>query len=303
MRKINIKLITFAVVFLASNILITFHNPSVVFAATEAEEAADRDAGRTCDGLDPTTAECFKVYKAGYLGKKFPKTDGTNPITENSSCKTGYTCGAIYAQAINERRKDFIETPRQICQAIVNTAQGSDHLGTAYKDLKDRDKGKAITACAAGFQDGMSDFARGCQNRFGGRAPNDIQYIACLTGSSVADRFIFTSNEARAFAQGDDVSEVGDGEGAGGGQGTEEIQCEASIFSISWIICAVIEFGANFTNWFFNSFLRPLLEDVPVSLDPSEGSFRAWQGFRLLANIMLVASMLAIVYAQARGDQ
>lgn len=103
----------------------------------------------------------------------------------------------------------------------------------------------------------------------------------------------------------DDVSN-GDPEAAGGGgegQGTEEIECEASIFSISWIMCAAIEFGANFTNWFFNSFLRPLLEDVPVSLDPSEGSFQAWQGFRLLANIMLVASMLAIVYAQARGDQ
>lgn len=91
--------------------------------------------------------------------------------------------------------------------------------------------------------------------------------------------------------------------GAAEGQGTEEIKCEASIFSISWIICAAIEFGANFTNWFFNSFLRPLLEEVPVSLDPAEGSFQAWQGFRLLANIMLVASMLAIVYAQARGDQ
>jgi len=87
------------------------------------------------------------------------------------------------------------------------------------------------------------------------------------------------------------------------GQGTEEIQCEASAFTIAWVMCAAVEFGANFVNWFFKEFLTPLLENIPVSTDPRTGSFNAWQAFRVIANILLIASMFAVVYAQARGEK
>lgn len=72
---------------------------------------------------------------------------------------------------------------------------------------------------------------------------------------------------------------------------------------LQWIICPIIDLGANFTDGVFRNFVRPLLEDIPIGNDPSDGGYRAWQGFRALGNIMLAGCLLAIVYAQARGDK
>ena len=107
----------------------------------------------------------------------------------------------------------------------------------------------------------------------------------------------FTAPQAAVYAQSDPKPEDKKG------QGSEDIQCEASAGTLSWVVCGITELGENFVKLFFEKFLRPLLEDVPVSLDPKEGSFKAWQGFRVIANILLVTAMLAIVYAQARGEK
>lgn len=323
MDKINIKLLIFLVIFLMSSVGMAFYKPDTAQAAaltgeqikilaalgdgrepsvpgkdlTSAQIAASKNARSYCPD-DAPGEKCKIIYVAIYLGEKIPLSDEEiNDVGQSN---------VVIQEARTERRKDFREIPRAVCQTMVNTAQGSDHLGVAFKNLRNQDKGKAVNACVRGINFSLIDFSSGCQNAFGGRQANDIEYIACLTGNSMGDQHLFTTGEARRFAQGSDTTPPpsDDSEGAGGeGQGTEEIKCEASAPTISWFICPVIEFGANFTNWFFDSFLRPLLEDVPVSLNPEDGSFQAWQGFRLLANIMLVASMLAIVYAQARGDQ
>lgn len=271
---------------------------------TKAQKEAKSNADQFCEDYwgdsDTRLQACRTIYIAGYLGEENPEPD---PGNLRDSEVAEFTVAGI-----NKRTSTYKQIPKRLCEIMVNTAQGGDKLGSAFKNLKDKDKNKAMRACETGFRDGLSDFGSGCQNRFGSIS-NKIQLVSCLHGMVMADQHIFVGGEVVEYAGGTVNPDAEDDEGGGGGggegegQGTEEIKCEASAPTISWFICPVIEFGANFTNWFFNSFLRPLLEDVPVSLDPSEGSFQAWQGFRLLANIMLVASMLAIVYAQARGDQ
>ncbi len=70
---------------------------------------------------------------------------------------------------------------------------------------------------------------------------------------------------------------------------------------MTWIICPVIDMGIAMTDTVFEDFIKPLMEEVPVSTNPDDGSYKAWQQFRLIGNIVLVGAMIAVVYAQVKG--
>lgn len=95
--------------------------------------------------------------------------------------------------------------------------------------------------------------------------------------------------------------------GSGGGTGPEDEQvadCDTKLLNpLSWIICPVIDIGANGSDYIFQNIVEPLLSDIPLSTDPNNDFFKAWQGFRFIANIILVSGMLGIVYSMARGDK
>lgn len=86
--------------------------------------------------------------------------------------------------------------------------------------------------------------------------------------------------------------------------GDEEVDtCDATGAPLSWIVCPIIDMGVGFTKFAFNDFIAPFMEDVPISTDPTDPGYNAWKQFRLLGNILLVGTMLAIVYAQVKGDR
>jgi hypothetical protein len=95
------------------------------------------------------------------------------------------------------------------------------------------------------------------------------------------------------------------GGGAAGGDDEEQASdCDTKLLNpLSWIICPVIDIGANGSDYIFQNIVEPLLSDIPLSTDPNNEFFKAWQGFRFIANIILVAGMLGIVYSMARGDK
>jgi hypothetical protein len=72
---------------------------------------------------------------------------------------------------------------------------------------------------------------------------------------------------------------------------------------LGWILCPIIDLGATFTGFVFESFVKPFLEDVPVTTDPEDPSYKTWKQFRVIGNIVLVGTMLAVVYAQVKGDR
>lgn len=77
--------------------------------------------------------------------------------------------------------------------------------------------------------------------------------------------------------------------------------CDGQGLSLGWIICGMTEVVQNFVQDIFSNFIQPMMENTPLSLNPKDPFYKSWQGFRLLGNIMLIGSMLAIVYSQARG--
>lgn len=80
--------------------------------------------------------------------------------------------------------------------------------------------------------------------------------------------------------------------------------CEASSSgSLGWILCPVIEMGVSFSEFVFNEFVEPFLRDIPVSTKSDDPTYNAWKSFRLIGNIVLVGTMLAVVYAQVKGDR
>lgn len=99
------------------------------------------------------------------------------------------------------------------------------------------------------------------------------------------------------------VNDIDNPAGGGTAANSESGANCSGTFIFSWAVCGITELGAELVETVFQDVLPGLIEDVPVSLDPQEGSFKAWQSFRVIANILLVTTMLAIVYAQARGDK
>jgi hypothetical protein len=92
--------------------------------------------------------------------------------------------------------------------------------------------------------------------------------------------------------------------GGGGGEDNELTDCDLQVSNpLSWILCPVIDLGANGTDWLFQNVIEPLLSDIPLSVNPKDDFFQAWQGFRFIANVILVIGMLGIVYSMARGDR
>lgn len=99
------------------------------------------------------------------------------------------------------------------------------------------------------------------------------------------------------------ANQGGGDDASGAGAAGKEDPCRATGTPLTWIICPLIELGISMTDFIFKDFIQPLMENVPVSAEPGNGTFEAWKQFRILGNIILIGTLLMVVYAQARSDQ
>ena len=94
------------------------------------------------------------------------------------------------------------------------------------------------------------------------------------------------------------------GDTLGNTEDEQVADCDTKLLNpLSWILCPVIDIGANGSDFIFQKIVEPLLSDIPLSTRPDHEFFKAWQGFRFIANTILVIGMLGIVYSMARGDK
>lgn len=98
----------------------------------------------------------------------------------------------------------------------------------------------------------------------------------------------------------------GDGEsedGGGGPPGPKSPTCESSGFSLSWIICPVINLAADAADGIFTKFILPLLNTPAVNVDTAHpsGIFQVWSSFRTFGNVFLIIALLVMVFGQAIG--
>lgn len=90
--------------------------------------------------------------------------------------------------------------------------------------------------------------------------------------------------------------------GTGSAAGDDETQsCSGEGLSFGWALCPIVEVVSNFGDTVFKSYIRPMMEQNNLSLDPNDPFYKSWQGFRFLGNVLLIGSLLAVVYSQTRG--
>lgn len=165
-----------------------------------------------------------------------------------------------------------------------------------------KDKGKK-DECNEGFNEGFKKQRNGEDRLIDacGKEPDAVRgandeykdrYAGCKAG------FEFAKDKPGAAAPANKLNP----EDTGKDEEEKEVECEDG-GELAWIICPVINLGIKFTDTIYKDFVEPLLEDVPISINPKDGSYIAWQQFRLIGNILLVASLLAVVYSQAKGGK
>ncbi len=84
----------------------------------------------------------------------------------------------------------------------------------------------------------------------------------------------------------------------------DQPDCDTKLTStLSWIICPLVDMGVGLTDYVFENFVQPFLDSVPVSTDTKSGTYKAWQQFRVIANVLLIGTLLVVVYSQIKGDR
>lgn len=138
----------------------------------------------------------------------------------------------------------------------------------------------------------------------GEKATVNINPAATVRTASLNAKFKSGSGCSEKLTISLNLSETGEIEGVADETTAPADDCEATDSGpLGWILCPVIDLGATFTSYVFKNFVQPFLEDVPISTNPDDGAYLAWKQFRLIGNIVLVGTMIAVVYAQARGSR
>jgi hypothetical protein len=188
----------------------------------------------------------------------------------------------------------------------ANDTKGTASDSSTLSDDKVKAIGKADPACAAsatqdacvaGFTQGYKDGSTGsdskkntfCDHKYPNKGSRDHQ--ACGAGYD-AGQDSRTNNITAAAPVGDDANAT-----------DSQPNCQNTGNSLSFFVCPFIEGVAGASDWIFDTFIEGLLSNIPISTDPSDPSFKSWQGFRLLGNIVLVGALLIMALAQGFGER
>jgi len=266
-------------------------------------QQAERRAEAYCkkyDGLSSLFKDaCIRGYEAGAKGEKKPDS------CDDESCEEGYDEG----KKANEDSKD----PNKSGGGDRQEAEGycSKHDGTSRIAKDDCIRGYVAGAggkkkpdncsgsCDEGYKEGRHQRLENEPQR------NDCNNAArpekCKEEFDKCDQLQGPRIEAakrqcridalKKFLDEEDTSE-------------ETADCDMTFNSpLSWIACPIIDMGVDMTDGVFRNIIQPMLESVPITANPEEGTYKAWQQFRLIANVLLVGSLLMIVYSQAKGPK
>lgn len=253
----------------------------------------DAQARRECQGdkegkkkINQCTSGYKHVYEGGQEGVALCSTPIVTPGSPSNpgggvrlgpkdpSCVAGVSLGKKAAE--RDGGKDE-STAREVCKSNDNPGPSD----------------RAVAACRAGYNAAKANktIDQACRSY-----QDDERKEACRAGFNAKKDGKTTASLKPSTDYSDD--------GAGGDDDNELTDCDLQVSNpLSWILCPVIDLGANGTDWLFQNVIEPLLADIPLSLDPKDSFFQAWQGFRFIANIILVIGMLGIVYSMARGDR
>lgn len=123
------------------------------------------------------------------------------------------------------------------------------------------------------------------------------------SGTKIKNYNKLNEDQKKDFAEAASKASSSSGSGDTGSGGSSDSCVTSDSGPLGWVICPIIDLASTFSQGVYTHFIQPFLEDVPVSTDPNDGAYTAWKSFRLIGNIVLVGTMLAVVYSQIRGDR
>lgn len=126
-----------------------------------------------------------------------------------------------------------------------------------------------------------------CMNSYTATPASQVTLLGGHTKSEIKDAAKNAAQAAQAAAN--------------SGTKEDQVDCDANESPLSWIACPLIDAGAGMTDYIFENFVQPLLENVPISSNKDDGAFVAWQTFRIFGNAILVGALLVMVFAQNIG--
>lgn len=226
-----------------------------------------------------------------------------NKITSEKpqSSNAGYILQIDYATGFHTENWDDLEKNKsqELYGGVTRVNKLSTVPGTADKETYKR------TADYSNATDLDKD------DDWGGHGGNPKDHIdpSCWSGLSngrIGDVKNYYKQDAATKKEIDELlagSPISTPGGGGEEEKEKEDPCKNSLPVLGWIMCPVIELGITATDTVFKSFIEPMLENVPISTEPGNETYQAWKQFRIIGNIVLIGSLLAVVYAQARGDR
>lgn len=99
------------------------------------------------------------------------------------------------------------------------------------------------------------------------------------------------------------ASIVANDQGLSGSYGSGDPSCESNGFSLSWIMCPVVNGLASAADGIYTNVVQPLLVTPPLSNNNSHSDkiYKAWSSFRTYGDIFLVVALLVTVFGQTIG--
>lgn len=249
------------------------------------------------------------VASAGCSGKMFRESSGkwsVNPTNEkNCQERLGDSAG------LAKRHQDMVEFIKSKCNDVTDVRGGANFLvdvGLGATPFGAINTGANVAGVDLVNFDGNWNNCEGTQEV--------LKSIGCgnlfeTTASSVIRKKWNWKQDAITACEKviNDIktgqaTKAGEGAAASSESGDIEVDnCKVRIKDLGWIVCPLIKIGIEGTDLVFQEFIEPMLVNVPISITDGNGTYEAWKQFRILGNILLIGTMLAVVYAQARSDQ
>ena len=262
--------------------------PSVVFAENNPDKICKENRFAAGDALK----YCKIGFQGGYADQSLDQTCGTDtsPKGDIINAERRGQCAAGWQFGAAEKREDNNGRPPprpegQDLESKADAACKSDYSGDTYE------------ACKRGYKAANAN----------GATEDSVRKVCEKEKSQNLKNACFEGIRLSGVNDLANVRDIRPQEADGGNEKEEEKDtpdCDTTLTSIlSWIACPLIDMGVGFTDLVFKDFVQPMLENVPVSTEKGDAAFEAWKDFRLLANILLVGSLLAIVYSQAKGGK
>lgn len=83
---------------------------------------------------------------------------------------------------------------------------------------------------------------------------------------------------------------------------TEPTCMNTAATSLGWILCPVLDAFGGATDWAYNELVKPALQIEPqLFTGGNEGTQRAWETFRSIANVFFIILFLVVIFSQLTG--